>query len=315
MRSRSQLWAAAAFIGLMALEGCAPVTSVRKEQAVGIDDPSKVTKMVGPKRRIGVVDFETKAKYAQGRLGTAASDILITELAKSGRFIIVERDRLAKIMEEQKLGMSGAIDPRSAVQVGKILGLNAIVTGAVSQFGVKTEGSDYLITQSKRQVAEATVDIRVVDAETGQVLLADSGKGYAKSAKGSILGLGTRGGYDETLEGEALRAGIAKFVDNIVMELSRKPWSCRIAQVSGEMIYLNAGPSMGLETGTELDCFHLGREITDPTTGLSLGHEEVPLGRVRVEGPLGAGGEGSRARLTRSAGAMPAPKDICRLPQ
>lgn len=297
-----------------ALAACAPSTSVRKEQAVTATETEKVkSKFTGPKRRIGVVEFENKSAYGQARLGTAASDILITELAKTNKFVVVERDKLNKILDEQKLQSSGAIDPRTAVAVGKVLGLNAIVTGAVSEFGVKTEGSEYLLVQSKRQTAEATVDIRIVDAETGQVLFADSGKGSAKSGKGSVLGLGTRGGYDETLEGKALRAAIAQFTENIVSQVNKKPWSCRIASVNGGLVYINAGPNMGIEKGRKLDCFHLGKEILDPTTGLVLGNEEVPIGRIEVTSPLGDSGEGSIAQMVESRGMEPSAKDICRL--
>jgi len=246
-------------------------------------------------------------------LGSAASDILVTELAKTGRFVVVERDKLDKIMAEQKLQASGAIDPRTVVKVGQILGLNAIVTGSVSEFGVKQEGSEYVIVQSKRQTAEATVDIRIVDAETGQVIFADSGTGIAKNAKGSVLGLGGRGGYDETIEGKALRQAIVQFTENIVSQVSKKPWTCRIAGVRGDSVYLNAGPTMGIEEGQELNCFSLGKQITDPTTGLVLGHEEEPLGTVRVTGPLGANGEGSIAHMLKQTGRAPQPKDICRL--
>ncbi|MEK7742766.1 MAG: CsgG/HfaB family protein, partial [Elusimicrobiota bacterium] len=279
-----------AVLALLALlsGACAPRTSVKTEQAISANETERVrSKYTGPKRRIGVVDFENKSAYAQARLGTAASDILVTELAKTEKFVVVERDKLHKIMDEQKLQASGAVDSRTAVQVGRLLGLNAIVTGAVSEFGVKTEGSEYLLVQSKRQTAEATVDIRIVDAETGQVLYADSGKGKASSGKGSVLGLGTRGGYDETLEGKALRAAIVQFTDNIVSQVNKKPWSCRIAGVRDGSVYLNAGPNMGVEKGLKLDCFHMGREIIDPTTGLTLGNEETPLGRFRVTGPLG----------------------------
>ena len=293
---------------------CAPRTSVKTEQAISANETERVrSKYTGPKRRIGVVDFENKSAYAQARLGTAASDILVTELAKTEKFVVVERDKLHKIMDEQKLQASGAVDSRTAVQVGRILGLNAIVTGAVSEFGVKTEGSEYLLVQSKRQTAEATVDIRIVDAETGQVLYADSGKGKASSGKGSVRGLGTRGGYDETLEGKALRAAIVQFTDNIVSQVNKKPWSCRIAGVREGSVYLNAGPNMGIEKGLKLDCFHMGREIIDPTTGLTLGNEETPLGRFRVTGPLGESGDGSVAELVQGSGTAPAPKDICRL--
>lgn len=298
---------------LAAAAACAPRESVRRESPMTATETEKESsKYVGPKRRIGVVDFENKTSYGQ-RLGTAASDILVTELAKTGRFVVVERDKLAKILDEQKLQASGVIDPKTVVQVGKVLGLNAIVTGAVTEFGVKTEGSEYLLVQSKRQTAEASVDIRLVDAETGQVVYADSGKGMAKSGKGSVLGLGTRGGYDETLEGKALRAAIVEFTDNIVSQVSKKPWSARIAAVRGDIIYLNAGPLMGVEAGLKLDCFHLGKGITDPTTGLVLGYEEVPLGRLRVTGALGDSGDGATGEFMSATAVKPEPKDICRL--
>src|SRR5438046_2529993 len=97
------------------ITGCNPSTSVKQNQAMTIDTNKA---MAGLKRRIGVVDFVNKTTYGANRLGTSASDILITELAKSNRFIVVERDKLDKLMEEQKLGMTGAIDPNTAAKVG-----------------------------------------------------------------------------------------------------------------------------------------------------------------------------------------------------
>jgi curli biogenesis system outer membrane secretion channel CsgG len=269
----------------------------------------KTKGMVGLKRRIGVVDFENKTTYGANRLGTSASDILITQLAKSGKFIVVERDKMDKLMAEQKLGMSGAIDPNTAAQVGKILGLNAIVTGSISQFGEDTEGSEYLITQSKSQVVKCTVDIRVVDAETGQVLYADSGSGLATKHTGGVLGLGTRAGYDETLEGDALRAAIVKFTDNIVAQVEKKPWSCRVADVDGQNIYLNAGSESGMPIGQKLMVLRAGKIIKDPTTGLVIGNAEDKIGEMKVVRYFGE--DGSVAEL--KTGSMPSAGDVARL--
>jgi len=139
------------------LMACAPRQVIKLEQATSATETRKVeSKYTGPKRRIGVVDFAVKSGYGDKRLGTAASDVLITELAKTGKFVVVEREKLDKLMEEQKLQAAGPIDPRTVANVGKVLGLNAIVTGAVSEFGVKSEGGEYLIVQSKRQTAEAS---------------------------------------------------------------------------------------------------------------------------------------------------------------
>jgi curli biogenesis system outer membrane secretion channel CsgG len=294
--------------------GCAPSRSVKKQQAISVDETEKVTsKFTGPKRRVGVVEFENKSAYGQGRLGGAASDILVTELVKSGKFIVVERDRMAKILEEQKLQGQGLIDAVTAVKVGQIMGLEAIVVGSVSQFGVKKEGSDYLISQSKRQIAEVTVDLRLIDVASGQVILADSGKGRAKNSKGSFLGMGTKGGYDETLEGEALRAALVQFVENAASQLNKKAWSCMVADAYGEELYLNAGQDSGVNPGLKLECYRQGAEIRDPRSNLVIGHREEYIGRAEVERYCGEGGDCAVARIVKAAGASARAKDVCRL--
>jgi curli biogenesis system outer membrane secretion channel CsgG len=299
---------------LVLTAACAPSKSVKMQQALSVNETEHVdSKYTGPKRRIGVVEFENKSVYGQGRLGGAASDILVTELVKSGKFIVVERDKMNKIMEEQKFQAQGAIDPQTAVRLGQIMGLEAIVVGAVSQFGVKKEGSDYLISQSKQQVAEVTVDIRLVDTQSGQVLMADSGKGRAKSKKASFLGMGTKGGYDETLEGEALRASIVQFVDNIASQLNKKAWSCMVADAAGEELYLNAGQDSGIKPGVKMDCYRQGAEIRDPRSNLIIGHREEYIGAVEVERYCGEGGDCSIAKIVRAAGASAKAGDVCRL--
>ncbi len=295
------------------LLSCAPSKSVKMQQATTVKETKKVKETyIGPKRRIGVVEFENKSAYGQGRLGQAASDILVTELVKSEKFIVVERDKMDRIMQEQKLQTQGITDPQTAAKIGQIMGLEAIVVGAVSQFGVKKEGSDYLLAQSKQQVADVTVDIRVIDVQNGQVILADSGKGQAKNKKGSFLGMGTRGGYDETLEGEALRAAIVKFVDNISNQLNKRPWSAMIADYSGEEIYLNAGSSSNLKEGLELSCYKQGKEIRDPRNNQILGYREEYLGDFEIIRFCGDGGDCSIARALSLKGT-PKAGDICRL--
>ncbi len=292
------------------MAGCAAQTSVKMKQDVSANVTEKTeSKYTGPRRRVGVVDFENKTAYGQGRLGQAASDILLTELVKTGKFIVVEREKMAKLMDEQKLGLTGAVDSNTAAQLGKVLGLNAIVTGAISNFGTRTTGSDYLVTQSKRQEATCTVDIRVVDAETGQILLADSGKGVSKVSSGGFLGMGTQGGYAESIEGDALRAAISQLIENITSQINKKPWSCRIPQVSPGKIYLSAGTESGLEVGQKLKVFSQGAEIKDPDSGIVLGREEEEIGQVEVASH--AGEKLSLAKLVK--GRSPQKGDLCRL--
>lgn len=299
-------------LGLLFLSGCAATMGVKMKQDVSANVTEKVeSKYTGPKRRVGVIDFENKTAYGQTRLGQAASDILITELVKTGKFIVVEREKVNKLLEEQKLGLTGAIDPNTAAQMGKVLGLNAIVTGAISNFGVRTTGSDYLITQTKRQEATCTIDVRVVDAETGQILFADSGKGVSKVGSGSFLGLGTRGGYAESIEGDALRAAVSQMTINITSQINKKPWSCRVADVDGSTVYLDAGMDSGLEVGQKLAAYKLGREIKSPQTGLVIGRTEEKLGELVIDSFFGENGSKAIVKTGRSPGSG----DLCRMAQ
>jgi curli biogenesis system outer membrane secretion channel CsgG len=255
----------------------------------------------GPKRRVSVIKFEDKTAFGRGRLGSAASDILTTELSRSGGFIVVSRADTGKIQDEQEFGQSGAVNPETAAAKGKILGLNAIVTGSISQFGVKTLGSEFIVGKQKLQQATATVDVRVVDAETGQVLFADSGTGIYETKTTEVLGIGQQAGYDETIGGNALRAAIAQFIDNLLDQMTKIEWMGRVAAIQDADVIINAGQKTGLKIGDRLASYALGKEVVDPATGLSMGRARgVKKGTLEVTDYFGE--DGAVAKVIDGAG-------------
>lgn len=278
--------------------------------AAGCATPPEVKSAppAGPRLRVAVAKFENKTTYG-ARLGTAAADILVTELARTNRFVLIERAELERLLMEQKLGLTGAVDPVTAAQMGKILGAAAMVVGSVSQFGVKTEGSDLLITASKRQIAEATVDARIIDVETARILHAETGVGEAKTSSGTFLGMGSSASYDEALEGKALRAAIVGLAKGIVAQLEGIPWRCHVAEVEGGDIYVDAGARSGLPVGQALEVVRLGAEIKSPDTGIVIGHREKAVGTAKVVRHFDQ--DGAIAQM--QSGGAPARGDICRL--
>ena len=269
---------------------------------------STVNEYRGPKRRIAIVDFQNKTAYGQRELGNAASDIIITEMQKTGQFILVEREKVQHILDEQRLSNSEIAEPATAVKLGRILGASAIVTGSVSQFGVREEGVDNIVYQRRDQIAEATVDIRIVDVASGEILVADSGRGEAKKTVTGSMGLGGRATYDTTLAGDALRAAIFKFSKNITDRMGTVPWTARVAQVDSGRIYIDAGKTTGVQLGSELEVMRPGKEIISPTTGKVIGETSNRVGRVKVIEYFGDDGAVAQD-LEGSAAA----KDIVRL--
>lgn len=88
-----------------------------------------------------------------GPVGKAVSNMLITELSGRPGIRVIERYRLQEILAEQKLSLSGRVDPATAAQVGKLIGAQYLVSGQVSG-----------VANSLR------MDARLVDVETSKVL-------------------------------------------------------------------------------------------------------------------------------------------------
>ena len=68
-------------------------------------------------------------------IGKGIADLLVTDLVKDGTYSVIERKALDKILAEQNFSNSDRANPNSAAKIGKILGVDAIVVGSITQFG------------------------------------------------------------------------------------------------------------------------------------------------------------------------------------
>ena len=293
---------------VLIFNGCAAKTSgaVRDDSSLtGISDQLAPSgDYTGPKLRVGVVNFQNKTPSKHIGIGEAAADILGTILQKTGRFIIIPQQDVASILDQQAMGASGAVNPATAAKMGKVLGLNAMVTGAITAYSEAEEGSDYLVYKKKKQIARVTVDYRIVDTTTGIQMVADSGQGVYEKQTGGALGLGSKASYDADLRDGALRDALTKAMVNMLPQFERQEWSGRIASIKGRTVYLNAGQKTGLKVGDLLMVQELGEEIIDPQTNVSLGRAPGPVkGELMVTGFFGS--DGSVATIKSGAGLNP----------
>ena len=151
----------------------------------------------GEKPRIAVLEFKNKADNQWWYHGgaAAAQDVFVTELVKSGKFRVVDREQLEAMMQEKHLTQSGDIDPKSAMKLGKILGVNYLLTGAVTEYGnTDVHGGGGGVSAGKRKFV-AALNARLINASTGEVLWADEASQEESSIKVSVFGFG--GGVDD----------------------------------------------------------------------------------------------------------------------
>ncbi|OGR17322.1 MAG: hypothetical protein A2X81_08480 [Desulfobacterales bacterium GWB2_56_26] len=82
--------------------------------------------------KIAVLDFAMIGEKLEPEgIGTILSEWFITSIVKSGRFEVVERAMLQKIIAEQNLTTTGLVDESTASQLGKLLGVDVIITGSI----------------------------------------------------------------------------------------------------------------------------------------------------------------------------------------
>ena len=105
------------------------------------------------KLRVGVVEFEVAGDLGIRDAGKIIAEWLISSLGKLGVYNLQERALLRKVLKEQKLEISGVIDERTAAMIGKLYGVDAIVTGSVTKWG------DLI-----------TINARIIDTSTGSII-------------------------------------------------------------------------------------------------------------------------------------------------
>ncbi len=313
------LFAGTVVCTLTTTSGCAPTmkgqvkddTTLTKTSR-NLPQNSDVNEYKGPKLRVGVVNFQNKTPSKVLGIGEAAADILGTILQKTDRFIVIPQQDIESILAQQRMGASGVINPETAAQMGQVLGLNAIVTGAVTAYSEAEEGADYLVAKSKKQIARVTVDYRIVDTTTGVQLMADSGAGIYSKSVSRVLGMGSKASYDSDLRDGALRDALTKAMVNMMQKLGNRKWNGRVAQVDSGNLYINAGLKSGLNVGDKLKVFRPGKAIIDPVTKVKLGTTENLIGEAVVQqNDLGDSTDLSIATPSSGTGFMPG--DIVKL--
>lgn len=257
-----------------------------------------------PRPRIAVVGFENNSSFnAWGdRLGLAAQDELTTQLVRSGAFSVIERAQLEQILNEQRLGMSGAVDPRTAARIGEILGVNYVLMGSITQFSIERHEGRLGPVSASYSEAESILDVRVVDVNSAEILMVADGTGKRRFGGAGYRDIDYRRNFDQGVAQEALRPAVEQTVEKLVEARASTMAQVTLppASIVGERdgsLYLDRGENAGLEVGQRLDVYRVVDEIRDASGALLDRVTEkvgvIQLDRVLSQSAIGRVVEGS----------------------
>ncbi|HYR91132.1 MAG TPA: CsgG/HfaB family protein [Terriglobia bacterium] len=272
------------------------------------------------KKRVAILDFD----YATVRTNVAAifgsdidvgkgiTDMMVTMLVKDGTYSVIERKALDKILAEQNFSASERANPTSAARLGKLLGVDAIILGSITQFGNETQntrvgGAGRAVGGfgiggfgRKESSAIVVIDARIVNIDTGEILVAADGKGESKRKSTSLLGGGGnwrgwgtgavdfgRSDFQQTILGEAIRMATDEVGANLVagngkLEARQITVEGLVAAVESGVVVLNVGAKAGLKVGDRLSIERVSREIKDPATNKVIRRLSSQVGQIEI---------------------------------
>lgn len=271
--------------------------------------------LMAQKKRVAVFEFEDKTDHSihwwSGQsVGRGMADMLVTELVKTGKYKVIERSALDKIMQEQKLGMTGMVTQQSAAKVGQLLGVQVAIIGSVTEFGHSKGDTGGRIKNVRigvsKQAATVGIDVRFIDVNTGEILLAEN---IRKQKSKSGLSFGTpkfsfnnRNQFDESIVGKATREAIEGIIKLLDEKSTNIKWQAKIIKVAGSQIYINSGAQAGVNNGDVFFVYAKGEDLIDPDTGISLGSVDTKIGKIKVTNNKIGDGKASVCIVVQGAG-------------
>jgi curli biogenesis system outer membrane secretion channel CsgG len=275
------------------------------------------------KKRVAVMNFDyatvqssVSAIFGTNQdIGKGIADLLVDKLVNDGTYSVIERKMLDKIIAEQNFSNSDRADATSAAKIGKILGVDAIIIGSITQFGRDDKKTSvgggglggvtgrFGLGGVSKSDSKAVVAItaRMVSTDTAEILASSTGKGESSRSGTSLIGAGGSGygmgaggldmhasNFANTILGEAVRGA----VDNTAQQLEARAGAMPMKVLSIEglvadaspdgTLIINVGSESGLKVGDMLVVKRVGRKITDPATGKVLRQIEDPIGHMTI---------------------------------
>lgn len=203
------------------------------------------------------------------------------ELKRSGRYKVVARRDLQKLIDDMKLGSSGLFKP-SGSGVGNFTANTKLLILSINQFSfAKVEKKfEELGRQVSRIEIPYSVSSTIYDVGTAENKYSFAKEGTHEKSITTPLNFPTQ---DQKLNAEVVV--LSRIVSKaIATNVSENAFPPKVIAASGNLITINRGSLQNVKVGDNYKVFGVGEELIDPDTGEKLGSEQIPIGSIEVTG-------------------------------
>ena len=273
------------------------------------------------KPRIAVMDFDyatvkTDAAALFGNdadIGNGIARFLEENLVKDGRYTLIDRKAIDTVMKEQNFSNSDRADPTNAAKIGRLLSVDAILVGSITEFGnekkdigvgggmINWHGVGAGGFGKSKTKAHVGITAKLVNIDTGEILAVEDAKGESSRGGFSVGGGGgawDKGGgggqlnmgssdFQNTIIGEATKAAVDNLTASLAADSTKVPIRTVVVEgivagVAGSQIVLNIGSRAGIKVGDQFNVLRVTSEIKDPTTGAVIRRLTDTVGVIKA---------------------------------
>jgi len=158
---------------LLLFYGCSSASKIVVKEGARLSEDKRL--------KVAVVDFTNlSGEPAYDAMMEGITANFLNDLQKTGSFRLIERKHMETVLSELKLNMSGLIEPENAKQIGRQLGIDAFVFGSLSSVKYSKSKQTILIMLTEGQRTDVSLDARIVNIETGEIIASSKATSYVK---------------------------------------------------------------------------------------------------------------------------------------
>lgn len=244
-----------------------------------------------PKKRVVVFNFWNDTPVKAGEVGLFAADELRRGLFLTQRMILPADAKTDLSTEDFVQGEKVRV--AQLIREGRRMGVGVLVIGRISKIVFRQRGDDVGLLRQKQSLAAVDIEIKAFDVAAGREVMAVARSGEASS--NAMVALESQNiespQYRADLTKLAVRNAAAQLVPDVIRVVEKMTWEGRVAKLSGNKIYINAGRASGLVAGDILRVMAPGDDVYDPVSGAFLGRAQGQMkGTVEVVDFMGTDG-------------------------
>jgi TolB-like protein len=227
-------------------------------------------------KSVGVLTFKNLS--GQRGLEQLITDSLVSELSKNSKLNVIDRDDLTAILNEQGLSRMGLLAKDNAAQLGRISGINYIVTGSISD--------SHITDQSNVAADKAKINIivfwKIIDTTSGSVVFADTTNGTVNKDRGKDIGGNKIWKVEFSEYTKTAKVVSQKISDILDKNLNESSIPVHIASIDGNIVYIDAGSNKQVIPGQVFMVYKDGKAVCNPETGEVLGVQHKLVCQITI---------------------------------